>query len=96
MSLLGKREKAMFSDKVSASFQMGLLGVSLAISVGLNIFQTKALIDVRRVSADLRQAADLIQMNSYNSHAYNSTLEAMARERGKLREAQIAAMSDGL
>ncbi len=86
----------MFSEKVSASFQMGLLGVSLAISVGLNIFQTKALIDVRRVSADLRQTADLIQMNSYNSYTYNSALEAMARENSKLREAQIAAMSDSL
>lgn len=86
----------MFSEKVGASFQMGLLGLSLAISVGLNIFQTKALIDVRRVTADLRKSAEVIQLNSYNSYTYNSALEAIARENGKLREEKVAAMGNGL
>ncbi len=86
----------MFSDKVSISFQSGVLGLSLALSVGLNIFQTKALVDMRRTTADLRSAADIIKARTCEVQTYASAVEFLNRENRRLFESNRPSPAESL
>jgi hypothetical protein len=76
----------MVTEKGGLSVQTGLLGVSLALSIGLNCFQMKALAEVRETMADLKKSSETIRRYSADASTLAFALHQLGLENRQLRD----------
>jgi hypothetical protein len=65
---------------------IGLLGLSLAVSIALNCFQMMALMDIRETMADLKISSDSIRRYSADASTLAFAIHQLGLEKRQLRE----------